>query len=668
MLKTLLFILLITTSAFAGSFTVEWGCPKTPVDVFFNDQGKLQFNPDVFNGKLKSGNAEETKLCIADFQKKVQEGLEDYKSKKCQDNKDDLCVISSDYLNVKVLDKIQSSKGVKGFPDLNLNTPVTEIPDRPIVKPKEERSTPVTAEEFLKQKIQKKEIDPKNLSQSFDFKNKSYKVSDFDKVVGENIENVFEKLNREEAKQYAQNYMVAKADILKKTTPSDAKTSVLNNLNQMFGYIYGEKGAEELAKILECKPEDELKPIQDILTNLEDTKKVEKCKDLEPGEHKVFKKESSNYYGTGHYLLKRSKDGNYQAVVNVNFKTGGGSVSPQEMMERSKKCLEIASPHMKGPDGKTLQFSVLTPTEADKLPSNERPEPYDISIEPVGFGTNAASYAQNVDCATITHEMLHLLGLCDEYLEDRPQYGDMWNCRVVTKVPSVMRELSAFNDAVGKSLSCNCSSETCKAIMKGSDEALKKVYTMRSAYEVMDYKFRNSYCKETYITTASKNLAEGDKSLAILSDTSTGFEVESRFINQAYTAPYYKLLRSKIVCSCPAGDSSCLETKSQVVKAINNAGTKDLCPMGASLVSTGAAKSKPGVAVEGDTLLLTSTPKLPSLLQPQQFNKILAGPCSGKGADPYNECADFAYKNNRNGPCNVPAKCRDDKYFMGSQQ
>jgi len=65
---------------------------------------------------------------------------------------------------------------------------------------------------------------------------------------------------------------------------------------------------------------------------------------------------------------------------------------------------------------------------------------------------------------------------------------------------------------------------------------------------------------------------------------------------------------------------------------------------------------------------LISAPRLPSLLQPQQFNKILAGPCTGKGADGYIECADFAYKSDQNGPCNVPDKCRDDKYYMGSQQ
>lgn len=669
MLKMIIaFVSILSSSTFAGSIGVHFACPRDTaavnIEVSFDQQGKLQFKPDVFSMNLHKYDTDEANACFAQFQAKASEALAAYKASNCATSKDDLCVISQDYLNVKVMDKIGSSKLAKKFPGLKLSTPVTVIGGNSNESP----TGPATAEAYLQDKIAKKEIDPKNLSQSFQFKNTPYKVSDFDKVVGENIENVFSTMNREEAKQFAQNYMVAKSNVLKAANPSEQKTQVLNNLNQMFGYIYGEKGAEELAKILECKPEDELKPIQDILTNLEETKKVDKCKDLAPGEHKVFKKDSSDYYGTGHYLLKRTKEGDYQAVVSVNFKTGGGSLPPQEMLKRSKECLDLASPFLKGPDGKRMQFSVITPDEAQKLPSDERPEPYNVSIEPVGYGTNAASYAQDVGCPTITHEMLHLLGLCDEYKEDRPQYGNMWNCRVVTKVPSIMRDLSTFNQAVPKTTSCNCSSQTCSSIMKGSDENIKKIYTGQSGYDVIDYKFRNAYCKEDYINGSAKSLQDPSKAVAILSNSENEIVMESRFVSQTTAAPHYKLLRSKLTCKCPAGDSDCLQQKARIVTIANQETVKDACPSGATLIGNTAQKAKTGVTLEGDIINLTSSPKLPSLLQPQQFNKILAGPCTGKGADGYIECADFAYKNDQSGPCNVPEKCRDDKYFMGSQQ
>lgn len=680
-----LFILLFfisINSVWAQDFKVEWACPKdssdkTSIAVSFNDQGKLQFKPDIFTGKYKSGNLDELSVCIADFQKSVSEALKAYQTQNCSSSKDSLCVITQSYIDQKVFDKLKSSNLVKNTPGIKLNplsqSPKEDVKPKEEVKPKNDNSNlvnviPTTPEAYLQQKIASKEIDPKNLNQSFSFNNKSYKVSDFDQVVGANIENVFQNMNRDEAKQFAQNYMVAKSDVLKNKAPSETRTQVLNNLNQMFGYIYGEKGPEELAKILECKPEDDLKPITDILTSLEDTQKVDKCKQLAPGEHKVFKKDSSNYYGTGHYLLKRTKEGDYQAVVNVKFKTGGGSVSPQEMMERSKNCLNVASPSLKGPNGERLQFAVLTPDEAKTLPDDERPQPYEVSIEPVGFGTNAGSYAQNVGCDTITHEMLHLLGLCDEYLEDRPQYGDQWNCRVVTKAPSLMRDLATFDQAVGRQVTCNCTSQTCKSIMKGTNEDLKQIYTGQNGYDVSDYKFRNQYCRDEYINTPAKTLKDPNKAITVLNDAANDLVMETRYVTESATAPFYRLIRSKIICKCPAGDENCMAQKSKIVKTANDSGVRDMCPQGTTLVNKGSPKSKTGFNLDGDTMTMVSKPVLPSLLQPQQFNKILAGACSGKGADAYNECADFAYKSDKNGPCNVPEKCRDDKFFLGSQQ
>jgi hypothetical protein len=661
----MLLLLLVTNIAFAGILEVEWGCPKTFVQLSFDEQGKLVLKPDVLNGKLKTGNSEETSACVTDFQKKIQEALKAYQALNCQSSKSDLCVISSDYLNLKVVDRIQSSNLIKKYPGIKINTPATVIPES---KKPDVQTGPATPEAFLQKKIIDKEIDPKNLSQSFDFKNKNYKVSDFDKVVGENIENVFGTMNREEAKQYAQNYMVAKSDVLKATIPSEKKTQVLNNLNQMFGYIYGEKGAEELAKILECKPEDELKPITDILSSLEDTKKVEKCKDLAAGEHKVFKKEASNYYGTGNYLLKRTKEGNYQAVVNVNFKSGRGSVSTQEMMARAKGCLNTASLALKGPNGEKLQFSVLTPDEVESLPKEERPEPYNVTIEPVGFGTNAGAYAQDSGCPTITHEMLHLLGLCDEYGEDRPQYGNMWNCRVVTKVPSIMRDhINTFNNAIPRTHTCECSQPPCSSVMSSNNEDLKKLYTGESAYDAVPYQFRNKYCTEKYVTSTS--LLEPSKSLLIKAESDSELMFESRFIMEQTKAPQYKILKSEITCRCPSGDKDCSNTLKQTADHIRVPRIKNSCPNRTKPVGSSVeGKKVDGVKFKDGVIQIASDPTLPSLLQPQQFNKILAGPCSGKGADPYNECADFAYKSDSSGPCNVPERCRDDKYYMGGKQ
>lgn len=561
-------------------------------------------------------------------------------------------------MNGKVLEKIKDSNLVKKTSGVSVaaiasaaTTPATSAG---------------TAKAYLEEKIAKKEIDPKNLSQSFNFQDKTYKVSDFDDVVGDNVENVFVNLSRDEAKQYAQNYLVAKSSLLNAKTESPQRTKVLNNLNQMFGYIYGDKGAEELAKILECKPEDNLKPIEDIIKNIEDTNKVSKCAELKSGEHKVFQKDNSNYYSTANYTLKKKQDGNYQAILNVKFQqNAGATVTADEMLKRSQKCLALAAPHMKGQDGKTIELVVLPPAEINKLPKDEQPKEYKVTVEGKDYGTNAGGYASDVDCGVIAHEMLHLLGLCDEYLEDRPQYAsNNWTCRVVTKAPSVMRDTRAFDQAVGSAVNCDCSTQNCKAVMGSDDENLKKLYTAANINDVVDYQFRNKYCKEDYVYNPPKNLPSPDKAVVFESQTATTFALQSRYMFPSDKAPYYKLSHSKVKCTCPANDQECLREKDRFLTRLPGMGVMRWCPQGTQQKGRERGDSPRGASLKDNVLTLVSNPELPSLLQPNQFNKILEGNCPGK-SEGYQKCASFAYKGE---PCNVPQECRDDKYYLGSEQ
>lgn len=651
--------------AYAKPVSVDWTCPKessqkTSVQIVFDDQGKLQLKPDVFLDNKKSQTDSELTTCISEFQKSASLEIEKFKKDQCPSSKDDFCYSSVSYVNGKLQEKILASNLIKK----NSGIKVSAIQAGGAVTSRS--SNAATAEAYLEEKIAKKEIDPKNLGQSFTYQNKSYKVSDFDDVVSDQIENVFVDLSRDEAKQYAQNYLVAKSSLLNAQTESPQRTKVLNNLNQMFGYIYGDKGAEELAKILECKPEDKLKPIEDIIKNLEDTNKVAKCAELKAGEHKIFQKENSNYYSTGNYTLKRKQDGNYQAILNVKFvQNAGSSVSAATMLSRSQKCLAQAAPHMKGPDGKTLEIVTLAPDEINKLPKDEQPKEYKVTIEAPGYGTNAGAYAETVDCGTITHEMLHLMGLCDEYLEDRPQYAsNNWTCRVVTKAPSVMRDTRAYDQAVGAAINCDCSGQNCSAIMNSSDENLKKLYTAANINDVVDYQFRNKYCKEDYIYNPPKSMASPDKAVILEGQTNTAFTLQSRYVFASAKSPYYSISQSRVKCTCPAGDQDCLNKKETFINRLPGMGVQKWCPAGASMKGRVRGDSPRGASLKDNVLTLVSNPELPSLLQPNQFNKILEGNCPGK-SEGYQKCASYAYKGE---PCNVPDICRDDKYYLGSEQ
>ncbi len=654
MLKFILlscWLVLIQGQAYAVS--VEWVCPlgsssASSVEVSLDSNAKLQFVPDILSDSLKrKQSSSEVSACAEVFQKNIVREVSKFKEQECPASKHDFCFTAISYVETKVQEKIKMTLGKKTFGS-------------------KARAPELSPEDYLIEKIAKKEISPEKLSQTFTYNQTTFKVSDFDKVVGQNIENVFMSLNRNDAKQYVQNYMAAKSDVLNTTRESPKRTEVLNNLNQMFGYIYGDKGPDELAKMLECKPEDDLKPIEEIIHRVESINKKANCQALDPGEHKVFQQLNTNYYATGDYLLKRKSDGNYQAILNVKFKTGSGKLSTQEMMNRAKGCLETASPFMKGPNGELMELIALTPEEINALPKGQRPKENVISIESPDFGTNAASYAEDVGCATITHEMLHLLGLCDEYEENRAKYGDMWNCRVVTKAPSIMRELSAFDQAVPKTNSCDCGFLPCSSVMKSSNEDIKTLYTRQNALSVIDYRFRAQYCT-TKNLPSTRSITDPAKSILLKGNAERSFVVESRGVVSQQGAPQYNIERYDISCTCPADDTECLQKKTTILKQVMNPKSMSSCPNGTKPIDAKISKRVATPQMQNNILTFTSDAQIESLLQPNHFYKILEGTCPGRSAG-YQECADFAYKNNKSSSCNVPAKCRDDKYYLGVPQ
>lgn len=658
-------IFIFAPFAIAKGINVDWSCPeqsqKTVINIFFNDQGNAIFNPDVFDSSLKSSAAEATS-CISIFQKKATDELKSFKEKNCPASKDAVCNATVDYSIGKIQEKLKSSEAIKKNPMIIIDTSsVTRAGGATRVTPTP-RDVPVASEASLEARVKSGEINPANLSQSFRHQGRDHKVSDFDNLVGDNIEKVFSSMGRDEAKQYAQNYLVAKAPILNSRKNSPQRSQVVSNLEKMFGYIHGSNAKEELAKVIQCEPlSPPLQAFQEIAAKLQETEKVSKCAELNPGQHKVFKKDRNAHYSTGSYLLKRKQDGNYQAILNVKFTQGAGSVTSQEMLARSKRCLAEASPFMKGPQNQNIELLVFSPEETNSLPSDERPAVNNVSIEGPNFGTNAAAYNEKVDCATITHEILHLMGLCDEYEETRPEYTRFgWNCRVITKAPSIMRDLSVYGKAVGQTLTCNCTTNTCRAVMNSSDD-LKKLYTGYSFYEASDYQFRSTYCKEEYISNTT-NMSNPGKGALILSDESSALVVETRFVGPYFSSPYYKIHRAKITCRCPAGDQKCIDQKQAAVRNISNDPFRRSCPRESTY-----SGSEPGLKVnkavfENDQIKIAVSPEIPSLLQPNHFNKILEGSCPGK-SEGYQQCAEFAYKGQ---PCTVPQVCNDDGFYLGA--
>lgn len=148
------------------------------------------------------------------------------------------------------------------------------------------------------------------------------------------------------------------------------------------------------------------------------------CEDIQPGE----KKRVSS--GTGlnkEYTVRREKDGSYSVILNLQFVAADNYEGPVEREEvpsyyrnQVQKCLnEKTNKKLLGPDGEKMQI-VLQEKSSEQSPCPEPPEI--IKIGPPGIFSFHNEYVSNIRCHSISHEILHQMGLCDEYFNEARGY------------------------------------------------------------------------------------------------------------------------------------------------------------------------------------------------------------------------------------------------------
>ncbi len=524
------------------------------------------------------------------------------------------------------------------------------------------------ARRYLQQQIASERIDPGRANQSFVFNRQQFRVGDFEPEVGRGMLELFTRSSRDQAKLALQNYLMARADILRNTN-SPRRAEVMDNLNLLFDVVHAGNGSAELTKGLECLPSETTqdRTVADLLDGIRQTERSNGCTDLAPGQHRVFTSDPRNEFGSGDYLLKRRSDGTYQAVLHLNFVQGPGTVAPSAMLERTQECLQIASSNMRGPAGERLEIVAVGAEEVQRLPASERPRANEISITPAGSRSFTRAYASNIQCPVVVHEVLHLLGLCDEYAEQSPAMAsNNWTCRIVTRAPSLMRELSVFERAIPSTVTCECTSPLCRQIMNSNDERLKQLYLGQGLTEVVPHEFRTSFCREQSLPNSGLNLSNLGASLVVLSREG-GVTLEGRSLGPGTTLTSPQVLRTRMTCQCPANNSGCLAEARRIAERASTQHPRRGCPreLNDAPLEPVRGNRPPGFSFQNNRITLVSPPLLPSLLLPNHFYKILEGVCPGGRSAGYQECASFAY---RSPPCNVPDRCRDDGFYLGVNQ
>lgn len=539
-------------------------------------------------------------------------------------------------------------------------------------------------EEYFKGKLASDTVECKDFQTSFNSSGKWVRINQLDNTLSKYVGELFNKTDPSCARTFLQNYLNDKTSML--TTDKDfaefcfrhdtdfcrsqenKRDLILGNINQMFDHLYGKLGDRLISESLECKITEAADPLGDILNKIKDAAQSVKCIDLKEGEVKVVNAyDGQGMTNTGNYTLKKIGDNKFQAVLNMDFYNHAAQkTSPDQMMDRVRSCLKDVSPYLKGPNGEQLEILPLTTTEVAKLPASERPAPNRIGIEKPGFRSHSRMYMEDLDCPTITHEVLHLFGLCDEYKEQWLGAGKNYDCRIVPKIASVMKNQNeAFAKAVPETKSCDCSKAPCSTIMNSGDEDLKSFYLARGFFELTDYQYRNAFCNTKYLPsqTYSKLVQPGRRGL-VLKNTERSVSVEHRQFDDKYP----QVARSIVTCQCPTGEreQECLNGLSSIIQFADSKETVKWCPSYTNTVSTakGDKTSNGEIELMDGTLKIVNKPEWPSLLHPSHFERILGGGCSAKGAE-YSECARDAYNN---GECRAPEKCKDDKVFLGIKQ
>ena len=144
------------------------------------------------------------------------------------------------------------------------------------------------------------------------------------------------------------------------------------------------------------------------------------CSDLKPGESRRV------YSGSGidtSYPLQAQEGGGFVVPLTLQFEADedyDGPVSRSRVgrhyQKQAQECLKKASEKMLGPGGGKLNI-VIQPPPARTSTACPSGQVRKIKVGSKHHRSHSKKYSSDIDCPTITHEVLHLMGLCDNYEE-----------------------------------------------------------------------------------------------------------------------------------------------------------------------------------------------------------------------------------------------------------
>ena len=179
-----------------------------------------------------------------------------------------------------------------------------------------------------------------------------------------------------------------------------------------------------------------LRPLNDLVYNHRGNSN--ECSSYQRGEVRVVTGDRHQ-----NYLVKRNSDGSYTIPLAMEFKATDDydnsrwvprEAVPSYYFRKVRNCINDFNPALLGPNGERLNIEIK-----DYYGDSRCIPRHSISIQSSRSRSNAESYEADIDCPAIIHEVLHLLGLNDEYTETIIKADDFldddlplaYQCRVV---------------------------------------------------------------------------------------------------------------------------------------------------------------------------------------------------------------------------------------------
>ena len=177
------------------------------------------------------------------------------------------------------------------------------------------------------------------------------------------------------------------------------------------------KGMEKYAFEV-CLSQQDIGPSISPVVNsfLDDIYEYRRCEPYLIGNERVH-----NHSRGGGYIITKTAPGVYTASVALGFFPAedydNGNVPADQVhshyLQRVRDCMEETNRYMLGPGGTRLSIDVQDAHQEhpDLAPISQ------VSIQSSQGRSYVTSYESDINCELITHEVMHLLGLCDEYEE-----------------------------------------------------------------------------------------------------------------------------------------------------------------------------------------------------------------------------------------------------------